>query len=107
MTLAVRLRKERKAKGLSQRDLALACGVGHIAQGNYENGHRVPRADYLCSLNALGFDVHYILTGERLPFGEVQLSASEAAVVRSLRLLDEKDRELIQQLLATLTKGVE
>lgn len=106
MTLADRLRKERKAKGLSQRDLALACGVGHIAQGNYEKGHRVPRADYLCSLNALGFDVHYILTGERHT-GDAELSAAEAAFIRRLRSLQAVDRDALQQLLTKLTPGVE
>lgn len=107
MTLADRIRSERRAQGLTQGALASACGVGKIAQGNYENGHRVPRADYLCALSGLGFDVHYILSGVRSPLGEAHLCEAEGAFIRRLRLLDKEDREAIQRVLATLTKSAE
>lgn len=106
MTLGDRLRRERQAKGLSQHALAIACGVQIAAQGKYENGHRVPRADYLCALSELDIDVHYILSGVRSPIGEAQLSAPESAAIRHLRMMRAVDREAVQQLLASLAKTV-
>lgn len=40
-------------------------GVGKTTQIKYENGDTSPDVDYLAELNALGFDVLYLLTGTR------------------------------------------
>lgn len=106
MTLADRLRSERRSKGMSQDALATACGVHVNAQGKYESGQRLPRADYLCALSALDIDVHYVLTGVRCALGEAQLSASEAAIIRHLRSMHAVDREAFQHLLALLAESV-
>lgn len=59
-----RLRQERKRLGLSQREIGQLGGVAANAQGKYESGERVPKADYLAALANIGVDVLYILTGQ-------------------------------------------
>ena len=50
--------------GLSQREIGQLGGVAANAQGKYESGERVPKADYLAALANIGVDVLYILTGQ-------------------------------------------
>ncbi|KWS35814.1 helix-turn-helix domain-containing protein [Pseudomonas syringae] len=58
-----RLKKERLRLKLSQSALGAIGGVETNAQGNYENGVRSPRADYLSSISNAGVDVAYVVTG--------------------------------------------
>jgi transcriptional regulator with XRE-family HTH domain len=104
--LGNRLRAERKAKGLTQAQLAELCGVKANAQGHYELGTRSPRADYLERLSSLGLDVFFILSGERMPIHVTQLSDSEHAVIESLRSLGNDDRQTLQKLIAAMTRSV-
>ena len=60
-----RLRQERKRLGLSQREIGQLGGVAANAQGKYESGERVPKADYLAALASIGVDILYVLTGRR------------------------------------------
>lgn len=60
-----RLRQERKRLGLSQREIGQLGGVAANAQGKYESGERVPKADYLAALANCGLDVLYVLTARR------------------------------------------
>ncbi|RRV10730.1 XRE family transcriptional regulator [Pseudomonas sp. v388] len=60
-----RLRQERKRLGLSQREIGQLGGVAANAQGKYESGERVPKADYLAALASIGVDVLYVLTDRR------------------------------------------
>ena len=59
-----RLRQERKRLGYSQREMGLLGGVATNAQGKYESGERVPKADYLAALAHVGVDVLYVLTNK-------------------------------------------
>lgn len=63
--MGARLRQERKRLGLSQREMGLVGGVAANAQGKYESGERVPKADYLAALAGAGVDVLYVLTNTR------------------------------------------
>lgn len=63
--IGTRLRQERKRLGLSQREMGLLGGVAPNAQGKYESGERVPKADYLAALAQAGVDVLYVLTSRR------------------------------------------
>ncbi len=65
MTIGQRLRRERRAKGMSVRALAILADVRAYAQCRYENGSRLPCAIYLRNLHDLGMDVPYILLGRR------------------------------------------
>ena len=62
MSIARRLREERKRAGLSQADFADIAGVGVSTQKNYEAGRRAPDTDYLEKVQAT-VDVAYIITG--------------------------------------------
>jgi transcriptional regulator with XRE-family HTH domain len=63
--MGARLRQERKRLGFSQREMGLVGGVAANAQGKYESGERVPKADYLAALAGAGVDVLYVLTNTR------------------------------------------
>lgn len=63
--IGTRLRQERKRLGLSQREMGQLGGVAANAQGKYESGERVPKADYLAAVASSGADVLYILTDRR------------------------------------------
>jgi transcriptional regulator with XRE-family HTH domain len=63
--IGTRLRQERKRLGLSQKEMGLLGGVAANAQGKYESGERVPKADYLAALSRAGVDVLYVLTSRR------------------------------------------
>ncbi|MFJ4142515.1 helix-turn-helix domain-containing protein [Pseudomonas sp. NPDC089734] len=58
-----RLKRERVRLKLSQSALGAIGGVETNAQGNYENGIRSPRADYLSRISDVGIDVAYVVTG--------------------------------------------
>lgn len=63
--MGARLRQERKRLGYSQREMGFLGGVAANAQGKYESGERVPKADYLAALASEGLDVLYVLTDQR------------------------------------------
>lgn len=74
-----RLRQERHRLKLSQSALGAVGGVETNAQGNYENGTRWPKADYLLRLAEAGVDITYLLTGVRPPEG----AAADALTTRN------------------------
>lgn len=59
-----RLKQERKRLNLTQGQLGAIGGVEVNAQGHYESGQRIPRADYLCRIAAVGVDINHVVTGE-------------------------------------------
>lgn len=61
----LRLLEERARLGISQKHLRELTGVGKNTQLNYESGKTSPDADYLQKLDSLGFDVQYLVTGQR------------------------------------------
>lgn len=66
MGIGARLKSERLRLGLTQAMLGAAGGVEVNAQGRYEAGARIPRADYLASIAKVGIDVLYVVTGQRM-----------------------------------------
>jgi transcriptional regulator with XRE-family HTH domain len=70
-----RLKQERLRLKLSQSALGAVGGVETNAQGNYENGVRSPRADYLSRVAEVGVDVAYVVTGMSLSAGTLSLGA--------------------------------
>lgn len=58
-----RLRQERKRLKLTQSALGAIGGVEANAQGHYESGQRLPRADYLFRVAAAGVDISRVVTG--------------------------------------------
>ncbi len=60
-----RLNEIISASGLKQLEFAKQMGVSIATQRNYEKGLRKPTFEYLQQLSAEGYDVKYLLTGER------------------------------------------
>lgn len=102
MTLAERLQSERRRVGMSQLELATIGGVRPNAQGHYESGLRVPRADYLLSLYRNGIDAGFILMGVRASVPTCQ--ASEHEFIQQLRMLREEDRQALEHILKLIAE---
>lgn len=65
MTVGERIRKARKAKGLTQEELAKSLGVSFAMIGQYERGERNPKLDTLQRIaDALDVNVGLLLYGE-------------------------------------------
>ena len=62
----------------TQAKFAEQVGIGVSAQRNYEKGVRSPDAEYLMRLYAAGYDVMYLLTGER---SSQRLTAEESRIL--------------------------
>lgn len=89
--MGTRLRQERRRLGLSQREMGQIGGVAANAQGKYESGDRVPKADYLAALAGAGVDVLYVLTNRHSPVMQI-----DNAVARIERAGGEPDALLIE-----------
>lgn len=74
-----RLKEIRSQSGLSQELFAQKMGVSRRTQAGYEAGENRPSTSYLQKIAEAGFDVNYLLTGERR--GET-LSAEDSEVLR-------------------------
>lgn len=108
MTIGARLREERTRLGVSQTELAVACGIAKNTQLNYEKDERSPDAKYLTAAEALGMDVYYVLIGKRLPVSPDQLSPFEIEMISYLRELSDYDKETLRRMahaMAVVAKG--
>lgn len=92
-TVAKRLAEERQRLGLTQEEMAEACGVTSRSQINYEKHDRAPNTLYLAEAAALGVDVLYVITGAR---GGVVLTPEETALVDNFRHSPPEARKAIK-----------
>jgi transcriptional regulator with XRE-family HTH domain len=65
VSVGKRLREERERLEIKQFSLAEKIGVSRVSQSNYERGESDPKTEYWQKLDAMGFDIYYILTGKR------------------------------------------
>lgn len=79
--------------GFNQTDFAALASVAKTSQFNYEKGDRSPDADYLAAVAAIGVDVLYVVTGNRVPSDMGEITAEELDVLRFLRLMPDSDRK--------------
>ena len=79
------LKEERQRLGMNQEDFAAVGGLKRRAQTLYEQDERAPDALYLRALAAIGVDVHYILTGERL---QSAVTSDERELLDGYRSMD-------------------
>lgn len=108
MTIGARLRAERTRLGVSQTELAVACGIAKNTQLNYEKDERSPDAPYLLSAQKAGVDVYYVLFGEQLPVSADQLSSFELEMLSYLKELSDYDKESLRRMayaMATVAKN--
>ena len=79
MSIGARLKSERLRLGLSQAAIGGIGGVEVNAQGQYESGKRIPRADYLALIASAGVDVLFVVTGNHSQKGNIDsFNAAEA-----------------------------
>lgn len=60
-----RLRSERKRLGLSQAAVQKEAAISKTTQIKYEAGEGNPGIDYLQAIQRLGFDIPFVVTGQR------------------------------------------
>src|SRR5258708_13731977 len=85
-TFGLRLAEERDRLGLTQGNISEWTGINRKTQSAYEKEQRYPDAGYLMTLLEHGFDVSYLLTGNRAPrYGAVdeQLLRSVFAIIET------------------------
>jgi transcriptional regulator with XRE-family HTH domain len=68
-----RLASERKRLGLNQQEVGERLGIGRAAVGMIENGRATLDAERLATLESAGFDLLFVMTGQR---GVVRASRS-------------------------------
>lgn len=87
------LKIERKRLKLTQQVLAESIGVSDMTVKRWETGTPIP-SDKLSLLATLGFDVLYILTGQRsVP---VALNPKEEALLDNYRNSDDKGKRAVE-----------
>lgn len=94
MSIGTRLKSERLRLGLSQAAIGTIGGVAVNAQSRYENGGRLPRADYLASVAKAGIDILFVVTGSRAQNGNADSAKAVEALDSATECL-EKAKELI------------
>ncbi len=65
VSIPIRLKEERERLDMSQAEVAELTGQSRKSQIRYESGERSPDGPYFSRLATAGFDVLYILTGNR------------------------------------------
>lgn len=90
IAIARRLVAERKRLGLQQDEVRQVLDVAYATLSRYENGHRMPELDKIARLAPLGFDVSYIITGQRPNVCSSDLSSDEQKWLELYRLSTDK-----------------
>ena len=96
--LGERLREERERLGKNQTDFGVAAGVSRGTQKAYELESSSPDVRYLSGLQALGVDVHYVLTGSRVDTDPSKMSDTELTVLEHMREMSDADRATLAHL---------
>lgn len=99
-----RLREERERLGLNQTDFGVSAGVSRGTQKAYELESSSPDIRYLSGLQALGVDVHYVLTGSRVDTDLANLSEVETVVLGHMRDMSDSDRATLAHLAFAMAK---
>lgn len=98
-----RLREEREKTGKSQTDFGKAAGVSRGTQKAYELETSSPDINYLVVLQSMGIDVHYVLTGSRVPTDPRGLSPMETSLLEAFRSLTASDQDTLTRMAAGLS----
>lgn len=101
MEIGHRIKQARAAAGLTQTELAHAVGVSRGLVGQWENHTKKPGRDLVRRIaTATSVSVEFLLGDERLDEGRLIISsADEAALIRRYRMLSDKQRRSIHDLI--------
>lgn len=97
-----RLRAERDRLGLNQTDFGVAAGVSRGTQKAYELESSSPDIRYLSTLQDMGVDVHYVLTGVPAAADADGLTAEEAKVLEQYRSMSEESKASVARVAEAL-----
>lgn len=103
--IGVRLQEERKRLGLNQEQMAEKLCISKRTQAGYEAGTSDPSAFYLNRAAAeLGFDVLYIVTGERTAVRIHSLASGETEIIEHYRAIPEADQQAIHRIIGAMAE---
>jgi transcriptional regulator with XRE-family HTH domain len=92
-TVGTRIRARRLARGLTQDQLAIACGVSRSAVAQWETDRAGQvRGNISRIAQALDISVEHLLHGERL---DDSMTGDEMALLRLYRLCEAEDRAFL------------
>lgn len=97
-----RLRQERDQLALNQTDFGLAAGVSRGTQKAYELETSSPDIRYLSTLQGMGVDVHFILTGSKFLMDANSLTAEELKVLGQYRAMSPDSRASVERITEAL-----
>ena len=100
--ISERLRSERLRLGLKQTDVLKSIDVAIATLSNYETGKRSPDLEFLLKLGGLGYDVGYVVTGQRVECRAVVLPPDENEWLEIYRGLGVDDRERLMKMAKSL-----
>jgi len=108
-TFGERLRYARELRGMSQKQLADACGLSQSAISSYESGSRKSAQKLLIIASKLEVDLYWLSrgTGHVFPTGQSRLAMGESWPFPSvppdqIMALSEHDRLTVEKTLKTL-----
>lgn len=103
ISVCLRLKDEREKIRITQQDVAAELNVSLKTVTRWENSIPIP-SDKLGALMRLGFDVYYVLTGQRSPTTEV-LTLRETCMLENYRALAEEDKAAMQRVSHALAQS--
>lgn len=83
-----RMTTERMRLNFTQKDVYTALGLGATSLSRYEQGKRTLDLIQAHEFSALGYDMHYVLTGNRLGESASDLTENEHAWLELYRQAD-------------------
>lgn len=92
--------------GMNQTDFGVAAGVSRGTQKAYELESSSPDIRYLSTVQGMGVDVLYLLTGTRAAVDGEGLSAEEAKVLEQYRSMTDENKASIERVAAALANYV-
>lgn len=99
-----RLKAEREASKLTQQEIADALDVSLKTVTRWEKSIPIP-SDKLGALTEFGFDIFYVLTGQRAPSAQ-PLTVRESCMLENYRALAEEDKAAMQRMTSALAQSV-
>jgi len=84
------LLQERERLNLKQKDVFESIGVSKVTYYRWESGSPIP-SDKLAELGKIGFDIHFVVTGESSKKFESEEKVSKGSEVKRLVKPDESD----------------
>lgn len=103
--IGARLQEERKRLKLNQDELGNLLGVSRRTIAAYEAGASEAGMVLLSNAAKVGFDILYVITGERMPEQEGVLMVEELELLMHVRSAAEEDQGAIKRLAKAISRS--